>query len=101
MNGLTPIDTLTYGSQTADVSYGRCPDGEDDWGFMDPTPEAGNDTVGVAVQYDPNSIPDKFFLAPNYPNPFNPQTTIRFGLPAQARLNLSVYNVQGQRSQTL
>ena len=30
----TEIDGLTYGDQTEDISYGRYPDGTDDWGFM-------------------------------------------------------------------
>lgn len=32
----------------------------------------------------------------NYPNPFNPSTTIRFTLPDHARVNLNVYNARGQ-----
>ena len=39
------IDTLTYGEQTTDISYGRYPDGSDAFAlFAVPTPEAPNDT---------------------------------------------------------
>ncbi len=42
-NGTTFIDSLTFGEQTTDVSYGRKPDGSDNWEFFDtPTPGASN-----------------------------------------------------------
>lgn len=38
-NGTTVIDSLTFGPQTTDVSYGRYPDGSDNWQtFANPTP---------------------------------------------------------------
>ena len=40
--------------------------------------------------------PSEFKLYPNYPNPFNPSTTIRFDLPQAAHVRLSVYNLMGQ-----
>lgn len=36
------IDTLTYGVQKSDTSYGRFPDGSVNWKFMLPTPGAKN-----------------------------------------------------------
>ena len=42
-NGTTFIDSLTFGEQTTDVSYGRKPDGSDNWQFFEnPTPGASN-----------------------------------------------------------
>lgn len=38
-----------------------------------------------------------FVLHPNYPNPFNPSTTVRFDLPVAVRTTLGVYNILGQR----
>jgi hypothetical protein len=43
-----------------------------------------------------SSIPDKFDLSPAYPNPFNPSTMIRYDLPVDAEMVLSVYNIQGR-----
>lgn len=46
-------------------------------------------------------IPTDYELSQNFPNPFNPTTTIRFGLPQQDRVTLTIYNVLGQRIVTL
>ena len=40
---------------------------------------------------------DQFRILPNYPNPFNPGTTIRFYLPYRARVTINIFNVLGQK----
>ncbi|MCC7262644.1 MAG: T9SS type A sorting domain-containing protein [Candidatus Latescibacteria bacterium] len=45
--------------------------------------------------------PVVFALHPNYPNPFNPSTTIRFSLPRAGEAELCIYNLMGQRVATL
>ncbi|MFH1842332.1 MAG: FlgD immunoglobulin-like domain containing protein, partial [bacterium] len=46
-------------------------------------------------------LPERPVLQQNFPNPFNPQTTITFSLPAPAPVRLSVYSVAGKRVATL
>ena len=40
-------------------------------------------------------------LAGNYPNPFNPETTISFSIKSPAQVNLDIYNLKGQKVRTL
>jgi len=44
----------------------------------------------------PDVLPKEFSLSSNYPNPFNPSTSIRVGLPVQSNVSLRIYNVIGQ-----
>jgi len=43
-----------------------------------------------------NEIPFKYFLTQNFPNPFNPSTTIQYGLVKNSYVNLKVYNINGE-----
>lgn len=50
---------------------------------------------------DPVQLPKKAALTGNYPNPFNPSTTIRYELPHQAVVKLEVYDQTGRKVRTL
>ena len=48
------------------------------------------------MNLDINTSPKSYKLYANYPNPFNPTTTISFALPLEAEVSLTVYNLQGR-----
>jgi hypothetical protein len=50
---------------------------------------------------DVRPVPGEFALHQNFPNPFNPETTIAYDLAAGSRVELSIYNVTGQVVRTL
>ncbi len=46
-------------------------------------------------------LPKEIKIQPNYPNPFNPSTTLRFSLPEQTEVRVEIYDILGQRVSTL
>lgn len=57
--------------------------------------------TAVVDREQTGGIPLSFTLSPNYPNPFNRDTLIRFSLPRGGRVELAIYNLAGQRVATL
>ena len=57
--------------------------------------------TSTAVVPDGAELPAAYRLEPNYPNPFNPVTQIRFGLPVASDVRVAVYDVLGREVATL
>ncbi len=59
-------------------------------------------TILIAAPEDPSiTRPSEYTLDQNYPNPFSPSTTIRYGLPHKSAVQLAVFNTLGQQIKTL
>ena len=86
------------------------------WGTSSPSSSKFNVSGGARIDWrpylesDPNEAKSRSdsghaayrdYLAQNVPNPFNPITTIRYGIARQERVSLIVYNVAGRRVKTL
>jgi hypothetical protein len=61
---------------------------------LKPFPENG-------IEKANSGTPPAFELLQNHPNPFNPETEISYVLPKDAYVNLSIYNILGQKVRTL
>jgi hypothetical protein len=74
-------------------------DVSDGWFTVQYTPCPPKDGDPIPMQPDPVSgriaTPEESFLSAPFPNPFNPNTTIRFGLKEPASVSLMIYDVTG------
>ena len=48
-----------------------------------------------------NQLHYSFFLNNNYPNPFNPITTLRYELPKQVHVRITIYDMLGRKIRTI
>ena len=48
-----------------------------------------------------SQVPNGFALEQNFPNPFNPSTVIRYGVPAKSHVSLQIYDILGRLVSTL
>ncbi len=53
------------------------------------------------VRYTGTILPQEFALSQNYPNPFNGSTTINIDIPSPTSIDLTVYNILGQKIKTI
>ncbi len=59
------------------------------------------ETLPVGIIFTENVLPIRYNLRQNVPNPFNPSTKIEFALPKPEFVKIEVYNLKGQKIETL
>ncbi len=62
--------------------------------------QLGYELIAVSAAEE-TQLPQVLALEGNYPNPFNPQTMIKFSIPAGAMVDLAVFDIRGVRIRTL
>ena len=70
------------------------PDGES-------APSNEETATGIVSDNDENDLPVVTALMGNYPNPFNPETVIRFSVAVESVVLIDIYNIRGQKVRTL
>jgi len=74
-------------------------------GYRRPSREFGTATINLSpttINFPtPSSIGNTFELLPNHPNPFNNETVIKFSVPKSARVELSIYDINGKHIRKL
>ncbi|MBN1543464.1 VCBS repeat-containing protein [candidate division KSB1 bacterium] len=109
-------------SESPDVEFQRLHEGplvtengQSDYCFVDQTGFSSDGTVYYRLEaLDRNgslqifgpiaaagAMPSELVLHPNYPNPFNPTTTLRFSVPERSTVSLRIFSVRGVQVRTL
>jgi hypothetical protein len=104
MANLETLDVGGFALMVLASGYLAPPDGAEnrDFGLFAALPIGGelvplDEVSGVANEDAPGELPDRFAVLGNYPNPFNPSTSIRFDLPQAADVRVDVYDMLGRR----
>ena len=71
-----------------------------DYGLIMATTNGGG-IVSVENNDNKSTIPSKYLLSQNFPNPFNPSTTISWQIPESGLVTLKIYDVLGREVTTL
>jgi hypothetical protein len=60
-----------------------------------------NENAQILSELEVVALPTSYVLEQNYPNPFNPGTTVKFKIPVKGPVQLTIYNLRGQKIRTL
>jgi hypothetical protein len=71
------------------------PVGDEEKGEADPVLKNGSESINLLA------VPEEFEMSVNFPNPFNPSTTVQYAVPEMSHVTIEVYNMLGQKVRTL
>jgi len=99
-------DDYDFQNLTEGMTYYFSVSAYDSWGNKsEKSTEVSYQVTGVEENTDVDdgfgNAPEKFELRRNYPNPFNPETRIRFSVITPGKVKLVVYNVMGKMIRVL
>ncbi|MDD3535556.1 MAG: T9SS type A sorting domain-containing protein, partial [Candidatus Cloacimonetes bacterium] len=97
-----PLSFMLYSESKGAVSVSPASISTGDYTANEPTiePEQYGFRM-LTLKTKDEQIPSVLALQSNYPNPFNPSTTINFSLPKTAHARLVIYNIRGQKVKVL
>ena len=62
---------------------------------------AAQTTLSYALGIEEELLPDVYALHQNFPNPFNPITTLRYDLPENSLVSITIYDIMGREVKSL
>ena len=87
------VDSVKYLNTTSKIVNSKR------WGLR--VIEGSAVTTGIEAKDVTIIMPDDYVLEQNFPNPFNPTTTIRFSLPIRDRVSVRIFDMLGREVRTL
>ncbi|MDC0383245.1 T9SS type A sorting domain-containing protein [Candidatus Marinimicrobia bacterium] len=99
--GSSLIVELEVVQETDSISYSQSFDANGNGCYTIPTPGSLNGECVTLSTLQTAIPPREYSLSQNYPNPFNPTTQIRYDLPEDALVSISIYDVMGRKIKSL
>jgi len=99
--GMIDLSSAKFGGSVSQTAIGKATGTYNRVYFGFWTPWVVQMSPVEGEEADLSQLPDHFDLGQNYPNPFNPSTVIEYALPQRSNVQITIYNVCGQKVRAL